>query len=88
VGGPDGEIASPGDAGLGGLPEEFSVGVSGVVAVVVVVSVVHMLILILIVIFRTGYAGWERIQGQSLVPERALFSKSSRFQGSKFKVLK
>jgi hypothetical protein len=29
VGGPDGEVAGPGDAGLGGLPEEFGVGMPG-----------------------------------------------------------
>ena len=29
VRGPDGEIAGPGDAGLGGLPEEIGVGVLG-----------------------------------------------------------
>jgi len=29
VGGPDGEVAGPGDAGLGGLPEEFGVGMFG-----------------------------------------------------------
>jgi len=29
VGGPDREVAGPGDAGLGGLPEEFRIGVFG-----------------------------------------------------------
>jgi hypothetical protein len=29
VGGPDGEVTGPGDASLGGLPEEFRVGVFG-----------------------------------------------------------
>jgi len=29
VGGPDGEVAGPGEAGLSGLPEEFGVGVLG-----------------------------------------------------------
>jgi hypothetical protein len=29
VGGPDGHVVTPGDAGLSGLPEEFSVGMFG-----------------------------------------------------------
>lgn len=29
VGGPDGDVAGPGDAGLDGLPQEFGVGVFG-----------------------------------------------------------
>ena len=29
VGGPDGHIAGPGDAALGGLPEEFRIGMFG-----------------------------------------------------------